>query len=131
MTETPRATRRARARAAVGRLAVDVTPLRRSPVWIVYVGVALLSATSAIDGPARNAMTPRLVGRDLVPAAAALNQIVWQVTALVGPALAGLVIAGLGLSWAYGVDLVTYGAMLFAALAIRPVPPERSADAKT
>jgi MFS family permease len=101
------------------------------PLVLIYAGVALLSATSAIDGPARNAMTPRLVGRDLVPAAAALNQIVWQVTALVGPALAGVVIATLGIEWAYGVDLVTYGAMLLAALAIRPVPPERSPDAKT
>jgi hypothetical protein len=103
----------------------------RPPVGLIYAGVALLSATSAIDGPARNAMTPRLVGRELVPAAAALNQIVWQVTALVGPALAGVVIANLGLSWAYGVDLVTYGAMLVAALGIRPVPPERAPDAKT
>jgi len=101
------------------------------PLALIYGGVALLSATSAIDGPARNAMTPRLVGRELVPAAAALNQIVWQVTALVGPALAGVVIASLGLAWAYGVDLVTYGAMLFAALAIRPVPPERTPGAKT
>jgi len=103
----------------------------RPPLALVYGGVALLSATSAIDGPARNAMTPRLVGRDLVPAAAALNQIVWQVTALVGPALAGIVIANVGLEWAYAVDLVTYGAMLAAAVAIRPVPPERTADTKT
>jgi MFS family permease len=101
------------------------------PVWLVYAGIALLSATSAIDGPARNAMTPRLVGRDLVPAAAALNQIVWQVSSLVGPAVAGVVIARSGLAWAYAVDLVTYGAMLAAAIAIVPVPPERAPDAKT
>jgi MFS family permease len=101
------------------------------PVWVVYAGVALLSATSAIDNPARNAMTPRLVGRDLVAAAAALNQIVWQGSSLVGPALAGIVIARLGLAWAYGIDLVTYGAMLAAAVAIVPVPPERAPDAKT
>ncbi len=101
------------------------------PLASIYAGVALLSATSAIDGPARNAMTPRLVGRDLVASAAALNQIVWQVTALFGPALAGIVIARSGLAWAYGVDLVTYAAMLAAALAIRPVPPERAPDAKT
>ncbi len=101
------------------------------PLALVYAGVALLSATSAIDGPARNAMTPRLVGRDLVPAAAALNQVVWQVTALVGPALAGVAIARLGLAWAYGVDVVTYGAMLAAALAIRAVPPEHAGGTTT
>jgi MFS family permease len=103
----------------------------RPPLALIYAGVALLSATSAIDGPARNAMTPRLVGRDLVAAASALNQIVWQMTALVGPALAGVVIARLGLAWAYGIDLVTYGAMLAAAIGIRPVPPQRAPDAKT
>jgi MFS family permease len=116
--------------AAAGILLLGAT-IGDPPLALVYAGVALLSATSAIDGPARNAMTPRLVGRELVPAAAALNQIVWQVTALLGPALAGLVIARLGLSWAYGVDLVTYAAMLVAALGIRPVPPERSPAAKT
>jgi MFS family permease len=103
----------------------------RPPVWLVYAGVALMSAASAIDGPARNAMMPRLVGRDLVSAASALNQIVWQVTALVGPALSGIVIARLGLAWAYGFDLVTYAAMLVAAAGIRPVPPERAPGAAT
>jgi MFS family permease len=101
------------------------------PVWLVYAGVALIGATSAIDGPARSAMTPRLVGAGLVPAASALNQVVWQVSSLVGPALAGVVIARVGLAWAYGVDLVTYAAMLVAAFAIHPVPPERASGAAT
>ena len=48
---------------------------------------------SAIDGPTRSAMTPRLVGRELLPSALALNQVIWNGTGLVGPAIAGIVIA--------------------------------------
>ncbi len=101
----------------------------RPPVGLVYLAVALIAGISAIEGPTRSAMTPRLVGTELVPSAMALNQIIWNGTGLVGPALAGLVIARLGLAWAYAIDLVTYGAMLLAAWRIRPVPPEPSEGA--
>lgn len=97
----------------------------RPPVAVVYAAIALISAISAIDSPTRSAMTPRLVGRDLLPSALALNQVVWNGTALLGPAIAGIVIAQVGLAWAYGIDLVTYLAMLAAAISITPIPPER------
>jgi predicted MFS family arabinose efflux permease len=95
------------------------------PVWVVYAAVALIAGLSAIDSPTRSAITPRLVGRELLPSALTLNQVAWNATALIGPALAGIVITELGLSWAYAIDLVTYVAMLAAAVAIAPVPPER------
>jgi MFS family permease len=99
------------------------------PIGVIYASVAILAAVSAVDGPTRSAMTPRLVGRELVPAALALNQIIWNGTGLVGPAIAGVVIGRFGLAWAYGIDLATYGAMLVAASLIRPVPPERGEGA--
>jgi MFS family permease len=102
-----------------------------TPLWIVYTGIGLIAATSALDGPTRSAMTPRLVGRELMPSAAALNQVVWNATALVGPALAGLVIARFDVSVAYLIDLLTYGAMLLAAFLIRPMPPERAPGSAT
>ncbi len=103
----------------------------RPPIWTVYAAVGLIAAVSAIDSPVRSAMTPRLVGRELLPAALALNQVVWNTTALLGPAVAGIVIAKVGLAWAYGIDLVTYLAMLAAAVAISPVPPERAPGGRT
>ncbi|MGZ8593870.1 MAG: MFS transporter, partial [Actinomycetota bacterium] len=54
---------------------------------------------------------------------------IWNGTGLLGPALAGVVIAKADLSWAYGIDLVTYGAMLAAALSIRSMRPERAEGA--
>jgi MFS family permease len=93
-------------------------------VGVVYVGISLIAGSSAIDASVRNAMTPRLVGNDLLPAAIALNQVVHNTTTLIGPALAGIVIARTSLGWAYGIDVGTYACMLLVALSIRPVPPE-------
>ena len=101
------------------------------PVALVYAGVAIIAGVSAIDFPTRAAITPRLVGAELQPSALALNQVVWNGTALVGPAVAGIVIQRYGLSWAYGIDVVTYLAMLAAAAGIRPMPPEIADGAKT
>jgi len=103
----------------------------KPPVWLIYGAVAISAGTSAIDSPTRSAMTPRLVGRDLLPSALALNQVIWNGTGLVGPALAGIVIYKLGLPWAYGIDLATYLVMLAAVAAIRPVPPERGEGTAT
>ncbi len=94
------------------------------PIGLIYAAVAGISATSALDGPTRNAMTPRLLQRELLPAAAALNQLTWNGAALIGPALAGLVVAGLGFAWAYAIDLVSIGMLLVAAISVRPMPPE-------
>jgi MFS family permease len=101
------------------------------PVALVYAGVAIIAGVSAIDFPTRSAITPRLVGAEQLPSALALNQVVWNGTSLVGPAVAGLVIQRFGLSWAYGIDVVSYLAMLAAAAGIRPAPPERAEGATT
>jgi MFS family permease len=93
------------------------------PLWLVYGGLAVLAAGSAIDGPTRNAMTPRLLGHALVPAAQALNQVVWNFSALVGPAVAGLVVGSLGFTTAYAVDLASIAFMFVAAALLRPMPP--------
>jgi MFS family permease len=93
------------------------------PLWVIYLATSLLAAVATVDAPTRSAMTPHLVGADLLPSALALNQVVWNTVGLIGPALGGIVIARLGVAWAYGIDLVTYGAMLAVALMIAPMPP--------
>lgn len=101
------------------------------PLVLIYGAVALIAFVSAVDSPTRSAMTPRLVGHDLLPAAITLNQVVWNGTALLGPAAAGIVIARLGLSWAYAIDLITYLAMLWAAFVLPKMAPERREGAPT
>jgi MFS family permease len=62
-------------------------------IWPLYVAAALTSALTGIQRPALDALLPRVVPHDQLPAAAALNSLRWQFGAIVGPALAGLLLA--------------------------------------
>ena len=94
------------------------------PLVLIYGAVALISGTSAIDSSVRQATVPRLVGKELLPSALTLNQVVMNTTALIGPAVAGILIARVGLAAAFGFDLLSYVVMFFVVASIRPVPPE-------
>ncbi len=101
--------------------------LGRSGLWLVFVANAIMAFTSAIESPARQAMIPRLVGTRLVPSAVTLNQVGWQTVSIVGPAMGGLAIAATdGVALPYWFNLATYGALLVAAIAMHPMPPERT-----
>ena len=100
------------------------------PLLLLHGANCLTWLLGAIDGPARQAATPRLVGPQLMPAAVALNQVLFQTTGIVGPALAGLLIAATDPAAAYAVDLVSYAGLLVAALAMRPLPPEPMLDGR-
>ncbi len=92
---------------------------------LVYGAAALNAAFLSISMPTRTAMTPNLVAPELLPSAAALNQVMWNGAGLVGPALGGIVVAGAGLSWAYGIDVASFVAALTAAFLLHsqtPVP---------
>ena len=93
------------------------------PIGLIYVAVAGIAATSAIDSPTRSAITPRLIAPGLLPAAAALNQVLWNGAGLIGPALAGLVVGAWGFPWAYAIDLISIGLLLLSSILIRPLPP--------
>jgi MFS family permease len=101
------------------------------PLAVVYLGVAVISGVSAIDSSVRNATVPRLVGRELLPSALALNQVAMNATALLGPAVAGIVIARFGLVAAYAFDVASYLAMFVIVWTIRPVPPEEGRHVET
>jgi MFS family permease len=93
-------------------------------LWPIYVLAALSAGLAGVDLPARNAIIPRLVGRDLFPSAAALSQIQFQVGQVAGPALAGLIIGRVSLAAAYWIDVASFGAAVIALLLIAPQPPE-------
>ncbi|MDP9252703.1 MAG: MFS transporter [Chloroflexota bacterium] len=99
-----------------------VTQFGFTELWILYALTALSAGFSAIDQPTRGALVPTLVDREELPAAIALNQMLYQSTAVIGPALAGVVIASAGVSAAYWIDAVTFGASIAAAAAIRTPP---------
>jgi MFS family permease len=92
-------------------------------VWFLYVAAALIAAFSAIRRPPLDAMLPRLVEREELKAASALNWGVANVAQLAGPALAGVLIAWLGFGATYAVDLATFVVSLAALAAMRTPPP--------
>jgi MFS family permease len=110
--------------AAASTLLLVTALFSNPPVALVYLGAGLTAGVSGISSPTRASMVPRLVGPARVPAAIALTQVMFNTTFIVGPAIGGLIVAHLGLSWAYGIDAVTYGATIGAAILMRPMPPE-------
>jgi MFS family permease len=116
--------------AAVGLMVCSVvllstTLLGVAQVGLLYVVVAVQSAFFAIGNPARQAIIPRLVGPELLPAANALSMLAWGIGFSVGPLLGGVLIAATGsVAVAYAVDVVAFSAVLYAMWRLRPVPPE-------
>ena len=90
--------------------------------WPLYVLTALGAAAGAFDGPARQSLVPQLVPRAVLPNAISLNTIMFQVAAVLGPTLAGLLIATAGLPWVYALNALSFAAVLAALLAMRDVP---------
>jgi MFS family permease len=91
----------------------------------VYGIAGLQAGLLGVNAPTRSAAIPNLVSREHMPAAMALTQVLYNTSMAVGPAIAGLILARLGLSWAYGIDVLTYAASITAVLLLRPMPPLR------
>ncbi len=105
-------------------LALVLLALHGSPPVIALFAIATLAAgLGAVDQPARASSVPRLVPPERLPSAIALNQLNFQLASIVGPAVGGILIATVGLSGAYAVDVVSFAAALVALVAIRPLPP--------
>ena len=102
--------------------------LAHPPLALLYFAAALNAGFMSITMPTRAAMTPNLVGNDLMAPAAALNQVMWNGAGLVGPALGGVVVATLGLTWAYGIDVGSYVIAFVFAFMLRPQLPIRDPD---
>ncbi|WP_035856642.1 MFS transporter [Cryptosporangium arvum] len=91
---------------------------------LLYVLAAAQSGLSAVDAPARRTFAPRLLPPGLLPAAAALTHLGWQVSALAGPLLAGGLIATAGVAAVYLADAVSYAVSAWAVAGIRAIPPD-------
>jgi len=93
--------------AALGILAITGT----AQTWHVY----LIGLATAFDNPARQTFVSEVVGPRLLPNAIGLNSATFNAARIVGPAVAGLVIASFGTGWAIMSNAVTYTAF-FAVL---------------
>ncbi len=97
-------------------------------LWPLYVVVAGSPALAGLQRPALDSLMARIVPHQQQTAAAALNSLRWQIGAIAGPALAGLVVAYAGHGTAYGVTVCTFAASVVLCLRLSPAPPAKEAS---
>jgi MFS family permease len=100
----------------------------RPHVWVLFCAAALTAALDGLQRPSLEALVPRLVPRDELPGATALQSLRGTAGQLAGPALGGLLIAGAGLPAAYTVDTASFAVSLLALGMLRAVPPPPDAE---
>jgi MFS family permease len=83
-------------------------------IWHIYILAVGLGLINTLDGPLRQAFVSELVPRDVLPKAIALNSMAQNLGRILGPTLAGLVIAGLGVPAAFYLNAVTFAGTLIA-----------------
>ncbi|MGZ4444022.1 MAG: MFS transporter [Nocardioidaceae bacterium] len=92
-------------------------------VWVLFGCIAVQSGFYAVNNPARSAMVPRLLDKELLPAAGALNMASFNLGFTFGPMLGALVIKWHGFGAAYAVDVVTFSAAYYALVRMPRMPP--------
>lgn len=101
----------------------------RIEVWHLLVLSAALGVVNAFDVPARQAFVVELVGREDLPNAIALNSSMFNGARIVGPAVAGVLVAAVGEGWCFLLNGVSYVAVLGGLLRMRLAPKRASAPA--
>jgi MFS family permease len=95
---------------------------------IIYAALAGNGVALALDGPARQSLVPLLVPREDLANALSLHAMVWEMAAIGGPALGGVVLARFGVAPIYFADAASFLAVLGALLAMQHrAPPRRDA----
>lgn len=100
---------------AVGLLVVTGS----AELWHVYVAALCLGVASAVDGPARQAFVPELVGREHVSNAVSLNSASFNTARLTGPAIAGVLIEWIGTGPVFLLNAASFAAVLLSLWRIR------------
>ncbi len=88
--------------------------------WMVFLAVFAMGSVNAVDNPARQSFVIEMVGPDRVVNAVSLNSVIVQMARIVGPALAGILIAGFGVIPCFGLNALTFVAMIFALWGMDP-----------
>jgi MFS family permease len=96
-------------------------------LWSLYALVTIGAAFSAVSAPAQQTFIPRLVPREQLGTAMALNRIIFQVVLIAGPALAGVVTAWTGLRGCYLADVASFAGALWSVGRLPAMPPLRPA----
>jgi MFS family permease len=88
-------------------------------VWMVFALAVALGFITVVDQPAHHTFVEEMVGRDRLSNAVALNSAVGNASRITGPAIAGLLIAGVGEAWVFFVNALSFVAVVAALAAMR------------
>ena len=88
-------------------------------VWHIMILSGVLGLTNAFDAPARQSIVVELAGKEDLSNAIALNSTLFSLARAVGPAIGGLVVAGLGTAWAFTINGISFLAILISLLSMR------------
>ncbi|HWB57551.1 MAG TPA: MFS transporter [Gaiellaceae bacterium] len=110
-----------------GLLALNAT-LDEPRLWVLFVVGAAMAGLDGIQRPPLEALTPRLVDRDELVAASALDSLRRNVGMVAGPSAGGILIATVGLPLTYGIDVATFVVSLLVLSVMRAVPPPPGAE---
>lgn len=102
--------------------------LQLNNVWVVLGLLAFQQAFYAVNSPTRSAAIPRILPSDQIAAATSLNITVTQFGSIVGPLLAGLLLAWVDLSTLYLIDAVTCLLPIWATFRLAAMPPTHGAS---
>ncbi|MEW1903747.1 MFS transporter [Streptomyces sp. NPDC086147] len=108
--------------AALGLCGVALAVLTLSghvQVWHVYLIAFLLGMVTVVDNPARQSFVSEMVGPEQLRNAVSLNSANFQSARLVGPAVAGVLIAGVGSGWAFLLNGLSFVAPVVGLLLMR------------
>jgi MFS family permease len=97
--------------------------LGNTSVWLLLGLTAVQSGFYAANNPARAAIVPRLIDKELLPAASALNMASFNLGFTFGPLVGALAITWQGFGAAYTIDVLTFSAAYYALLRLPPMPP--------
>ncbi|MGW8484084.1 MFS transporter [Microbacterium sp. NPDC055903] len=93
-------------------------------IWWLYALSIINSAANSVGMATRTAIVPRLIPRDLLAAASALNGVTFGLMVMVGPALAGVLVATTGYGWTYTIDVFLMLAMFLGLWTLPRLRPE-------
>ena len=94
-----------------------------APLWALMITSGLQAATQSFDAPARQSWVPLMVPREYIGGAIGLNSVAFNAPSVVGPPLAGLMIAGVGVAPCFLVNALSTIAVVIALVFMRPAPP--------
>ncbi len=95
---------------------------------VIYLVAALFAVVDGLQRPSMDAMLPRLVSHEDLPAASALLSLRWQLGVIVGPTIGGIIFSTMSVSAGFIVDIATYVLSLLFLARVRAIPPSKEAE---